>query len=436
MMTDHGRVIMLPADYIEAVNEKPELSLTEYMSRYFLSSYETFRSFRELPPGMLVEAVMKGVTRSLPKFTKPLSLEMDACLSSSWGTSTEWHEVDINKDIQNFVARLSSRIFLGEDFARNPEWIRLNIEYTVNTFIAVSICGVVPAFIRPLLVQWLPICRKVRKDYAGYLRILKPVLADREAEIELARSENRAPNVPDDAIEWFRAASHGREYDPCDAQIGLQVTAIHTSSDLLCQAVLNLCAYPEYVEPLREEAITVLKTHGWQKVALTELRLLDSFFKETQRLKPIAMATLHRYATKDVTLSNGTFIAKGEVTGISSHSHWDPEIYPEPEKFDGYRFLNRRKIPGQENRSLLVSTSNEHTAFAHGKHACTGRFFAANEVKIAMVHLVLKYDMKIESPEVAKWKTFGITMFVNPEAKVQVRRRKEEVDMEALAREL
>lgn len=94
---------------------------------------------------------------------------------------------------------------------------------------------------------------------------------------------------------------------------------------------------------------------------------------------------MHRLATTDVTLSNGMHIKKGQMTGISSHNMWSPEIYENPEMFDGYRFLQRRKLPGYEMKSQLVSTSTDHLGFSHGKHACPGRFFAANEVKIAMV---------------------------------------------------
>lgn len=94
---------------------------------------------------------------------------------------------------------------------------------------------------------------------------------------------------------------------------------------------------------------------------------------------------MHRIAMTDVTLSNGTMIRKGEKMGISAHNMWSPEIYEDPEKFDGFRFLERRKQPGLEMKSQLVSTSTDHLGFSHGKHACPGRFFAANEVKIAMV---------------------------------------------------
>lgn len=322
-------------------------------------------------------------------------------LDNSWGDSTEWHEIDVKKDVLTWVARLSSRIFLGTEWTTNQEWIRVSINYTVDTFTAIAICKFIPAPIRWLFVQWLPLCRKVRRDYATCDRLLTPVFKARNAEIAAAEREGRRPDLPDDSIEWFRSSSKGREYSQLDIQIALQVAAIHTTSDLLTQAILNLCANPEMMEPLREEAVRVLTQHGWQKMALTELRLLDSFFKETQRLKPINMgrsmdfyltitsltklASMHRVAMTDVTLSNGTTIKKGEKMGISSHTMWSPQVYEDPDKFDGYRFLERRKLPGLEMKSQLVSTSTDHLGFSHGKHACPGRFFAANEVKIAMV---------------------------------------------------
>jgi cytochrome P450 len=137
-----------------------------------------------------------------------------------------------------------------------------------------------------------------------------------------------------------------------------------------------------------------------------------------------------------VELPNGIKIAKGEHTAVSSHRMWSAEDYQNPDEFDAFRFVERRKLPGYENRSLLVSTSFDHLGFSHGKHACPGRFFAANEVKIAMVHLLMKYDMKIEEPKMAQWMTFGTAMIANPKAKISVRRREPEVDLELLANQL
>lgn len=141
---------------------------------------------------------------------------------------------------------------------------------------------------------------------------------------------------------------------------------------------------------------------------------------------------MHRLAIDDVELPNGINIRKGERVAISSHRMWSGNDYEDPDIFDGYRFVKRRKLPGYEHKSHLISTSHEHTAFSHGKHACPGRFFAANEVKIAMVHLLLKYDMKLKDPSGAVWKEIGINMILNPRATLDVRRRKEEIDLDKL----
>lgn len=210
----------------------------------------------------------------------------------------------MKKDVLTWVARLSSRIFLGTEWSTNQEWIRVSIDYTVDTFTAIAICRFVPAPIRWMFVQWLPLCRKARRDYKTCDRLLTPVFKARQAEIEAAQKEGRKPDLPDDSIEWFRSSSKGREYEQLDIQIALQIAAIHTTSDLLTQAVLNLCANPEMMEPLREESVRVLTQHGWQKLALTELRLLDSFFKETQRLKPINMGMSPSYCLCDMLLTN------------------------------------------------------------------------------------------------------------------------------------
>lgn len=91
-----------------------------------------------------------------------------------------------------------------------------------------------------------------------------------------------------------------------------------------------------------------------------------------------------------MTLSDGTKLARNSIIAVASTRHWDAEYYPKPDKFDGARFLKLRAQPGKENSSQFVSTSPDHLGFGHGQHACPGRFFASNEIKIMMCHILLK----------------------------------------------
>lgn len=110
---------------------------------------------------------------------------------------------------------------------------------------------------------------------------------------------------------------------------------------------------------------------------------------------------------------------------------WDAEFYENPLTYDGYRFLNMRSTD-EEKLAHLVSTSAKHPAFGHGAHACPGRFFAANEVKIALAHLLLKYEWKLPEGSNFKPMPYGMSFLPDPTATLLIRRRKEELDLESL----
>lgn len=58
-------------------------------------------------------------------------------------------------------------------------------------------------------------------------------------------------------------------------------------------ALFSLAAEPEkYVPAMREEVERVIKEDGWTKVAMTKMRKLDSFLKETQRFNGIGSGML------------------------------------------------------------------------------------------------------------------------------------------------
>lgn len=186
------------------------------------------------------------------------------------------------------VSRMSSRVFMGEELCRDDTWNAASADYTVKVFSAGNTLRESPGWIRPYIHWFMPVCQEVRKAKAAAEKALQPHIERREKEkaAALARGEKYAR---DDSIEWF--AQEGSKQGPATDQIRLSVVAIHTTSDLLCEAMINLAAHPELFQPLREEVVRVLSTHGLKKTALYELQLMDAVFKEAQRLKPILLST-------------------------------------------------------------------------------------------------------------------------------------------------
>ena len=139
---------------------------------------------------------------------------------------------------------------------------------------------------------------------------------------------------------------------------------------------------------------------------------------------------MNRLVKRSITLSDGTMLPAGSRIMIADNKVDDTSIYREPDKFDVSRFLNLRQQPGGENRYQFVSTTPEHMAFGHGQHACPGRFFASNEMKIALCFLLLKYEMRFLLGEGRpKDLMFESASMTDPKLTVQIRRRREEVDL-------
>lgn len=155
-------------------------------------------------------------------------------------------------------------------------------------------------------------------------------------------------------------------------------------------------------------------------------------------LLDLLLGLWRRQALADVTLSDGYVIKKGQkVLGDSTHM-WSPDYYNDADKFDGFRFLKLRETPDKDDPNSkaahLVSTSSKHLGFGHGLHSCPGRFFAANEVKIALCHLLLKYDWKLPEGKRPKstWTVAGMSIIPDPSIKLVVKRRQEEIDIDSL----
>lgn len=271
--------------------------------------------------------------------------------------------------------------------------------------------------------------RDVRNLLEPCRRILQPVVEKRRALQAEAVARGEPAPIFDDSLTWFEK-EYGTNYDPAISQITLSITAIDTTSDLLQATLLNLARRPDVVQELREEVVEVLGKQGLKKVSLYNLKLMDSVLKESQRLKPILAAT-RRQSAATFKLSNGLVIRKGDKIFVDHTNMWNEKFYENANTFDPYRFVRWRE-EGNENIAHLVSTSEKHLGFGHGEHACPGRFFAANELKIALCHIVLKYEWKLPEGHDPKEIVFGSALASNPGMKFLIRRREPELDLSTL----
>lgn len=204
----------------------------------------------------------------------------------------------------SLIARLSSRVFIGEELCRNEEWIKASSEYTTAAFTYGDVLRAWPRSLRPLVHWFMPEAKEVREKLDSARRALKPLLEQRQTRKAEAMVQGKRPPVYNDSLEWFEQ-EYTTAYDPAVAQITLSIVAIHTTSDLLQMTMYSVARHPELFTPLREEVIQVLGSHGLTKQALYDLKLMDSVIKEAQRMKPVLLGTLQDPQLRVSTIRKG-----------------------------------------------------------------------------------------------------------------------------------
>jgi len=434
--TGSGYKIVVPNRFTDEIKNSTDVSFHEAFKQDLFVDYPGMDGNREglKDSTFMQEVVRMKLTQSLGLVTDDLVDETDDSLRCILGEPTEWTKTAMKDNILDLVARLSSRVFLGLPICRDARWLQISKDYTIDSFVAARLLRMCPELVRPVVYWLIPTCTRLRKQVADARALIQPEVERRIKKANEALAAGRKPPKASDAIAWMvEVAQNGRETDFVAAQLSLTTAAIHTTSETTMKCLVRLCEMPELQDELRREMLQVLSTDGWSKTSLYKMKLLDSFLKEVQRSNVMSVISLNRMIKKPLTLSNGTTLPPGVRIMVSDNKGMDPETFPEPEKFDAARFLRLREQPGEENRHQFVTTHSSHMSFGHGNHACPGRFFASNEIKIALSFLLIKYEMRFpplapgEKPQVTEM--MMETNTVSMPIQVEIRRRKEEIDL-------
>lgn len=182
------------------------------------------------------------------------------------------------------VSRVSGRAFVGASISHEEAWIDLSVTYTRDIFEAAMKIRHKRPSLRRIAKYFIPEIRRIHSHNAVAIALIGNVLKQR------VRDEKEEGYIkPIDALEWVRDALPGKKQKDIRFQtltaLSLVAAAINTTSYLITNTIFDLAVRPEYIEMLREEAIQVLdESNGhWTADALSKLKKMDSFVKETQR---------------------------------------------------------------------------------------------------------------------------------------------------------
>lgn len=129
---------------------------------------------------------------------------------------------------------------------------------------------------------------------------------------------------------------------------------------------------------------------------------------------------------KPIDLSDGTRLPAGtKLLAPQAGVSRDERYYAAADTFDAYRFFRMRQQSDEDaNRWQFTSISDTNMNFGAGKHACPGRFFAGNEIKMMLSYFLLNYDMKLkDGEERPKPMMLMMSKTPNPNGEIMFRRR-------------
>ncbi|MBC7171733.1 MAG: cytochrome P450, partial [Polyangiaceae bacterium] len=133
--------------------------------------------------------------------------------------------------------------------------------------------------------------------------------------------------------------------------------------------------------------------------ALRRMVLLDSACSEAMRLTSAPMVLRRASAAFELPLDRGDTLrvkAGDELMLYPRHTHFDPELFPEPERFRFDRFVDERGRPTRFDKGGRRVTM-PFLPFGGGVSMCPGRFFARNEIKILVATLLGLLDTELAS---------------------------------------
>ncbi|KAF2268140.1 cytochrome P450 monooxygenase-like protein [Lojkania enalia] len=349
--------------------------------------------------------IKADLTPALARLNPILCEEVDSAVKQELGACKDWTSVPIYMALVKIVAKVSGRVFVGPDLCHDKDYLDAGINYTLELIGAQRAIKEMRPWLRPLLAPRLPEVRRLREREQQAQAFLKPIIKAR-----LDAQKDPEYQKPDDMLQWFMSKG-GDSFDSMRVAkftLGLIFAAIHTTTMTATNILYTLAATPEYIEPLRQEIRTVMADNGGiiTSRALQQMQKLDSYMKEVFRVYPPGFTSFNRKVLKGITLSNGQYLPPGVTIEIPSYAIYrDEQHYPSSSAFDGFRFSKLRAsgTGADHARNQFVSTNETNLGFGYGRHACPGRFFAANEIKMILARLVLEYDIANVEGQVGRY---------------------------------
>jgi cytochrome P450 len=317
---------------------------------------------------------------------KRIASFVDTFAACTQAMLTRWRTLpqpfEVTAEMMGLTLDIIARTMLSTDVRGEVEAVRRLME------IVVSMRPSVPDLLG--LPQWLP-----RRQPAAYRR----TVAQFEALVAGFLAERRADGIDrGDLLAMLLAA---RDPDTgegmSDKQLRDEILTIflaghETTANALAWVWYLLARHPQAEARLHEELDRVLGGRAPAYADIAELKWTRMVIEETLRLYPPAH-TIARTALGEDRIG-GVRVPAGAFISISMYvTHRNPNLWPQPERFDPERFA-----PAEVARRHRFA----YLPFGGGPRICIGSSFALAEAQVVVAAVAQRYRVRLAPGQVVE----------------------------------
>lgn len=364
-----SEVIVPPSD-IPWLLEQPDdvLSVSELHHDVLAGDYN-FTSPKVTKQPYHDHVVSQNLPRRVGALVPDVWDELVDSIDQQWGTDSEnWKEVCVYETMMHVIARVSNRVLVGMPLCRNEGYLKAISCFAQDVIRTTFFLRFTPKPFKPIMgpIYALPNTIHYRQSRAYTLPIVKE-------RIENMKKKDADPyfewEEPNDFLMWHILSAYkennNQEMDPemaCRRLLPLGFAAIHTTTFTITNCLFDLAASPTYsaaikmdpnavhpLETIRYEALdTYLGSHKtWSRANIANMIRTDSAIRESMRVSNFLTRGLQRKVIAKDGLEykrEGWKLPQGAFVGVAVHSIMhDPDLYPNAEEFDPFRFSRMRE---------------------------------------------------------------------------------------------
>ncbi|KAI6753944.1 hypothetical protein HG530_013120 [Fusarium avenaceum] len=338
------------------------------------------------------------LNRHLPGMVPMLMDELASSVNETFGSDTEWKEVQVFLLVRKVLTKLTARLVFGDSLSEDKELLENLSNFSSAVIPSAVVLSLFPPFLQPISSRLTSIFNRIYMRRA--LRTIGPQIEQRITAAETGNLED----IPQDNVLTWHIEEALRKKEPREGLADViacrvfatMFAALESTTLTMTHALFNICATDpadQVWRCLEEEGREAFSTKVDQST-VNALENADSAIKETLRLHT-AIKALSVQVMQPAGLDLKGFnihLPQGSRVSVSVWGiHHDEDIYPAAYTYDAFRFVQSKD---GRNKESLVSPSENYLSFGLGKHSCPGRTFAAIATKLFLAYLAVHYDIE------------------------------------------